>query len=148
MDQLHHKLPQLIYSCSSLTTLLEFCGHETFRLPQIYDSDLDITTSYQILGVRKDVTEFICKMDFYVIYVIFIFHSSERAKLIWESHYYWVAKHFCMEKKIVVLSKYLYWSKLHSKVSRYLRSCTTCLTAKPTITKQRLHTMVPTLDTP
>jgi hypothetical protein len=38
--------------------------------------------------------------------------SSERAKMIWESHYSRVAGHFGVKKTVVMLQKHFYWSKL------------------------------------
>jgi hypothetical protein len=38
--------------------------------------------------------------------------ASERAKMIWESHYSRMAGHFGVEKIVVVLQKHFYWPKL------------------------------------
>jgi hypothetical protein len=64
--------------------------------------------------------------------------TSERAKLIWESHYDWVAGHFGVDKIVVVLQKKFYWPKLRQDVNKYIISCTACAIAKPTIKKQGL----------
>lgn len=34
--------------------------------------------------------------------------SSERAKLIWEAYYSWVAGHFGVEKTVTIFQKYFY----------------------------------------
>jgi hypothetical protein len=74
--------------------------------------------------------------------------SSERAKMIWESHYSRVAGHFSIEKTVVMLQKHFYWPKLRQEVSKYIRSCTACAIAKPTTKKQGLYTPLPTPDRP
>jgi hypothetical protein len=74
--------------------------------------------------------------------------SSEQAKLIWESHYSWVAGHFSIEKTVAMLQKHFYWLKLRQEVGKYIRSCTACAIAKPTTKKQGLYTPLITLDRP
>ena len=59
-----------------------------------------------------------------------------------------VARHFGVEKIVVVLQKYFYWPKLRQDVKKYIRSCTACVIAKPTIEKQGLYTQLPTPSRP
>jgi hypothetical protein len=47
-----------------------------------------------------------------------------------------------------VLQKYFYWPKLRQNVNKYIRSCTACAIAKPTIKKQELYTPLPAPDKP
>jgi hypothetical protein len=41
-----------------LTMVLDSCGHETFGWPQLYETDPDFTTTYQMLGANAVVTNF------------------------------------------------------------------------------------------
>ena len=59
-----------------------------------------------------------------------------------------MARHFGVEKIVVVLHKYFYWPKLQQDVSRYIQSCTACAIAKLYIKKQGLYTPLSTLDKP
>jgi hypothetical protein len=68
--------------------------------------------------------------------------------MIWEAHYSQVAGHFRVEKIVAVLQKYFYWPNLRQDVGKYIRSCTTCTIAKPTIKKQGLYTPLPTPSQP
>ena len=74
--------------------------------------------------------------------------SSERAKMIWEAHYSRVAGHFWVEKTEAILQKYFYWPNLRQDIRKYIRSCTACTIAKPSIKKQGLYTMFPTPSRP
>jgi hypothetical protein len=74
--------------------------------------------------------------------------SSERVKMIWESHYSRVAGHFGIEKTVAMLQKHFYWPKLRQEVNKYIRSCTACAISKPTTKKQGLYTPLPTPDRP
>jgi hypothetical protein len=130
----------------TLTTVLDSCGHETSGWPQLYETDPDFATTY--VGVNVVVDNFhlqdglLCHLGH--IYV----PSSERVKLIWESHYSRVEGHFGVEKTVVMLQKHFYWPKLRQEVSKYIRSCTACAIAKPTTKKQGLYTPLPTPDRP
>jgi hypothetical protein len=42
----------------ALTIVLESCGHETFGWPQLYETDPDFTTTYQMLGAKEVVDNF------------------------------------------------------------------------------------------
>jgi len=68
--------------------------------------------------------------------------------MIWEAHYSRAAGHFGVEKTVAVLKKYFYWLNLRQDVGKYIRSCTTCAIAKPTIKKQGLYTPLPTPSQP
>jgi hypothetical protein len=68
--------------------------------------------------------------------------------LIWEAHYSWVARHFGVEKNVVVLQKHFYWPKLRQDINKYIISSTTCAIAKPAIKKKGLYTPLPILKKP
>jgi hypothetical protein len=59
-----------------------------------------------------------------------------------------VVGHFGVEKTVVMLQKHFYCSKLRQEISKYIRSYTTCVIAKPTTKKQDLYTPLPTPDRP
>jgi hypothetical protein len=88
---------------SSLTMVLDSCGHETSEWPQLYETDPDFTTTYQMLGVNVVLDNFhlqdglLCRLGHICV------PSSERAKLILESHYSQVAGHFGVEKIVAML---------------------------------------------
>jgi hypothetical protein len=123
-----------------LTTVLQSCGHEASEWPQIYQDDLDFPTTYQLLGIGATVTNFhiqdklLCHLGHLCV------PTSERAKMIWESHYSRVARHFSVDKTVAILQKHFYWPKLRQDVSKYIGSCISCAIAKPTIKKQGLYT--------
>jgi hypothetical protein len=108
----------------TLTTVLDSCGHETSGWPHLYETDPDFATTYQMLGANSVVTNFhlqdglLCHLGHLCV------PSNERVKLIWESHYSRVARHFGVEKTVAVLQKHFYWPKLRQDVSKYIRSCT------------------------
>jgi hypothetical protein len=64
--------------------------------------------------------------------------------MIWEAHYSRVARHFGIEKTMVLLQKYFYWSKLRQDVGKYIRSYTSYIIAKLTTKKQGMYTPLPT----
>jgi hypothetical protein len=74
--------------------------------------------------------------------------ASKRVKLIWEAHYSRMAGHFGMEKIVAILKKHFYWPKIRQYISNYIRPCTACAIAKPTIKKQGLYTHLPTPEKP
>jgi hypothetical protein len=96
---------------AALTIVLHSCGHETLEWSQLYQQDRNFATTYQLLGTGTIITNFhiqdrlLCHLEH--LYV----PTSERAKLIWEAHYSWVAGHFGVEKNVVVLQKHFYWTK-------------------------------------
>jgi hypothetical protein len=115
----------------TLTTVLDSCGHETSGWPQLYETDPDFATTYQMLGANAVVANFhlqdglLCRLGHICV------PSSERVKLIWEAHYSRVAGHFGVEKTVAMLQKHFYWPKLRQEVNKYIRSCTACMIAKP-----------------
>jgi hypothetical protein len=119
----------------TLTMVLDSCGHETSGWPQLYETDPDFATTYQMLGANTVVDNFhlqdglLCRLGHICV------PSSEQAKLIWESHYSRVAGHFGIEKTVAMLHKHFYWPKLRQEVNKYIRSCTACAIAKPTTKK-------------
>jgi hypothetical protein len=72
---------------ATLTMMLHSFGHEASKWPQLYKSDLDFTTTYQMLDTDVIVIDFhiqdrlLCHLGHLCV------PSSERVKLIWESHY-------------------------------------------------------------
>jgi hypothetical protein len=117
-SSIKHEAPMHVVDCLSrppvttLTMVLDSCGHETYGWPQLYETDPDFTTTYQMLGANAVVDNFhlqdglLCHLGHICV------PSSERAKLIWESHYSRVAGHFGIEKTVVMLQKHFYWPKL------------------------------------
>jgi hypothetical protein len=128
--------------------VLHSCGHEASEWPQLYQQDPDFATTYQLLGTGANVTDFhiqdrlLCHLGHLCV------PASECAKMIWEAHYSRMAGHFGMEKTVAVLQKHFYWPKLRHDVNKYIRSCTACAIAKPTIKKQGLYTPLPTPERP
>jgi hypothetical protein len=47
-----------------------------------------------------------------------------------------------------MLQRHFYWPKLRQEVSKYIRSCTTCVISKPTTKKQGMYTPLPTPERP
>jgi hypothetical protein len=96
----------------TLTTLLDSYDHETSGWPQLYETDPDFATTYKMLGENAVVDNFhiqdglLCHLGHICVL------SSERVKLIWESHYSRVARHFGIEKTVAMLHKHLYWPKI------------------------------------
>jgi hypothetical protein len=92
--------------------VLDSCEHETSGWPQLYEIDPDIATAYQMLGANEFVDNFhlqdglLCRLGHICV------PSSERAKLIWESHYSQVAGRFDVKKIVAMLQKHFYWTKL------------------------------------
>ena len=112
--------------------VLDSYSHETYGCPQLYETDPDFTTTYQMLGAKILVDNFhlqdglLCRLGHICV------PSSERVKLIWESHYSRVVGHFDIKKIVVMLQKHFYWPKLRHEVSKYIRSCIAYAIAKPT----------------
>jgi hypothetical protein len=99
-----------------LTTVLKSYGHETSGWSQLYNNDSDFATSYQTLSARKSVPDFhlqdglLCHLSHLCV------PSSESAKMTWEAHYSWAARHFGVEKIVAVLQNHFYWMKLRQDV--------------------------------
>jgi hypothetical protein len=126
--------------------VLKLCGHETSGWPQLYERDPDFAATYQMLGANIVFADFhlqdelLCHMDHLCI------PSSKRAKLIWESHSSWVARHTGVEKTMA-MSKFIF-DELRQDVNKHIRSCTTCAIAKLTIKKQGMYTLCLLLKCP
>jgi hypothetical protein len=64
----------------TLTMVLDSCGHETSGWPQLYETDLDFATTYQMLGANAVVDNFhlqdglLCRLGHICV------PSSERAE--------------------------------------------------------------------
>jgi hypothetical protein len=133
---------------AALTIVLHSYGHEASKWPQIYQQDLDFTTTYHLLGTGPTVTDFhiqdglLCHMGHLHV------PTRKHAKLIWEAHYSRMARHFGMEKIVVILQKHFYWPKIRQDVRKYIRYFTSCAISKPTIKKQGLYTPLPTPEKP
>jgi hypothetical protein len=123
---------------ASLTTVLHSDGDEAYEWPQLYQQDLDFTTTYHLLGIGTTIIDFhiqdrlLCHMGHLCV------PKRECAKMIWEAHYSQVAGHFGVEKIVVILQKHFYWAKLRQDVSKYIRSFTACSISKPAIKKKGL----------
>jgi hypothetical protein len=97
---------------TTLATVLDSCGHETYGWPQLYETDSDFTTTYQMMGTNAIVDNFhlqdglLCSLGHICV------PSSEQVKLIWESHYSQVVGHFSIENTVAMLQKHFYWLKL------------------------------------
>jgi hypothetical protein len=67
---------------TALTTVLDSCGHETSRWPQLYETDPNFATTYQMLGTNAVVANFhlqdglLCHLGHICV------PSSEREKMI------------------------------------------------------------------
>jgi hypothetical protein len=131
---------------TTLTTVLDSCDHETSGWSQIYETDSDFTTTYQMLGTNVVVANFHLQDGLLFRLGHIYAPSSERAKLIWEAHYIRVEGHFDVENIVAMLQKHFYWMKLQQEVNKYTRSYTSCAISKPTTKKQGLYTPMPTPD--
>jgi hypothetical protein len=99
-----------------------------------------------MLGENKVVNNFHLQDGFLCCLGHICVASNEQVKLIWETHYSRVERHFGIKSTVVMLHKHFYWLKLQQEVNKYIRSCTTCLIAKPTTKKHGLYTPLPTPD--
>ena len=97
---------------ATLTTVFHSRGHEASEWPQIYQQDLDFSTTYQLLGTCVNVNDFhiqyglLCHLGHLCVPV------SERAKMILEAHYSRMVGHFGVEKTVVVVQILFCWPKL------------------------------------
>ena len=88
--------------------MLDSCSHETSGWPQLYETNSDFTTTYQMLGANIVVDNFylhgglLCHLGH--IYV----PSSKQVKIIWEVHYSQVEGHFGIKKTVEMLQKHFY----------------------------------------
>jgi hypothetical protein len=133
---------------AALTTVLHSYGHEASEWPQLYQQDPDFTTTYQLLGIGTNVTNFhiqdrlLCHLGHLCV------PTSDHAKMIYQAHYSWMVGHFGVEKIVVILQNHFYWTKIRQDVSKHIRSCTVCAISKPTVKKKGLYTPLPTPERP
>jgi hypothetical protein len=122
----------------SLTTILHSYGHEASEWTQIYHRDPNFATTYHLLDTCMNVTNFhfqdglLCHLGHLCV------PTSECAKLILEAYYSQIARHFGMDKIVLILLKHFYWPKLRQDFSKYIRSCTFCAISKSSINKTGL----------
>ena len=83
--------------------MLDSCGHDTSGWSQLYASDPDFATTYQVVREGTPVENFHLQDDLLCHLGHLFIPSSERAKIIWESHYSRVAEHFDVDKMVDVL---------------------------------------------
>jgi hypothetical protein len=83
--------------------VLESCGHKTFGWPQLYETDLHFSTTYQMLDENKIVTNFHLQDGMLCFPGHICVPSRERVKLIWKSHYSRVAGNFSIKKIVEIL---------------------------------------------
>jgi hypothetical protein len=97
---------------AALTTVLHSCGAEASEWSQLYQQDLEFSTTYQLLGTGAVITD--CHIQDKLLFHLghLCVPTREHAKLIWEAHYSWVAGHFGMEKNVAIIQKHFYWPKL------------------------------------
>jgi hypothetical protein len=96
----------------TFTTMLESYNHDTSIWTKLYEIDPEFTTTYHMLGTNTHVTNFHLQ-DRLLCHLGHLFlPSREREKLIWESHYSRVEKHFGIENIVAMLQKHFYWPKI------------------------------------
>jgi hypothetical protein len=110
--------------------------------------DPDFTTTYQAVSTDTLVANFYLQDGLFCHLGHVCVPSSKRSRLIWEAHSSQVAGHFGVDKMVVVLQKYFYWSKLREDVNKYIMSCTAYAIAKLAIKKQGLYTPLPDPENP
>jgi len=120
--------------------VLDSCGHETTGWPHIYKSDPEFGNTYQTLLEGKQVPNFHLQHALFCHLGHLCVPSSVCAKMTWDAHYNRVTGHSGVEKTVLMLHEYFYWLNLRHDVGKYIRSCTACTIAKPTIKKQGLYT--------
>jgi hypothetical protein len=92
--------------------MLDSCDHETSIWPQLYETDPDLSTTYQMLGENSVIAIFhlqdrlVCRLGH--LYV----PSREHMKMIWEAHYSRVEEHFGVKNIVEMLQKHFYWPNL------------------------------------
>jgi hypothetical protein len=97
---------------ASFTTMLHSYGHEASKWPQLYQQDPKFSTTYQLFDTGENVTDFHFQDGFLCHLGHLFFPTREHEKMIWEAHYSRMARHFCVEKTVVVLQKHFYWPKI------------------------------------
>jgi hypothetical protein len=132
----------------ALITVLHFYGHEAYKWPQLYQRDLDFSTTYHLLVQAVNVTDFHIQDGFLCHLCDLCVVARERENMIWEAHYSRMAGHFGVEKTVVIVQKHFYWPKLRQDVNKYIKSCIACVISKPTINKKGSYTPLPTPKRP
>ena len=94
---------------AALTMVLNSCGHEASRWPQIYDNDPEFDPIYKFFCACTPMAYFHLQEGLLCHLVHLCVPSSKCAKMIWEAYYIRVAGHFGIEKTVVFLQKYFYW---------------------------------------
>jgi hypothetical protein len=64
----------------ALTIVLDSCGHETSGWPQLYETDPDFATTYQMLGAKQLSIISIFRMGCCVIWAISMFHQASEQR--------------------------------------------------------------------
>lgn len=128
--------------------VLDSYGHETLGWSQLYATNPNFATTYQLLGASILVFDFHLHDGFLCHFGHLYVPSSECMKIIQESNYSLVAGHLSVEKTVLVLKKYFYWPKLWHDFNRYNRSYTIYDIAKLLIKKQGMYTPFPTFGKP
>jgi hypothetical protein len=83
-------------------------NNKTFAWPQLYERDPDLAAMYQMLGANTALTDFDLHDGLLCHLVHLCIPSSERAKMIWESHYSRMAGNFSVANTVEVLQQHFY----------------------------------------
>jgi hypothetical protein len=83
--------------------MLHFCGHEASEWPQLYQREPDFATTYQLLVTGENVTDFHFQDGLLFHLGHLCVPTREHANMIWEAHYSQMARHFGVEKTLIVL---------------------------------------------
>jgi hypothetical protein len=62
---------------ATLTMVLDSCGHETYGCPQLYETYLDLSKTYQMLGAHAIVANFHLQDEMMCLLVHIFVPSSE-----------------------------------------------------------------------
>jgi hypothetical protein len=87
----------------TLITVLHYGGYEASEWLQIYQQDPDFTTTYQMLCTSGNVIDFQIQDELLCHLGHLYVPTRKRAKLIWDSHYSHMERHFGMDKTMVSL---------------------------------------------
>jgi hypothetical protein len=132
----------------AINTVLNSYRHKTSDWMLLYKSDPEFIHTYKTLLEGNQAPNFhlqdalLCHLGHLCV------PSSEHAKMIWEVHYIRFIWNLGVEKTMAVLQTFFYCPNLRQDVGKYIRSCTTCAIAKPTIKNQGLYTPLPTPSQP
>jgi hypothetical protein len=100
--------------------VLDSCDHETYGWTHLCETDPNFSTTYQMLGENSVVTNLHLQDGLLCCLGHLGIPSSKHVKILWESHYSWVAGDFGIEKTMAVLQKHFYWPKLRQDVNKYI----------------------------